>query len=226
MASVMNTPRDQARFLVEQLFDPAVGEARVRQLYGLPGYVAAESYRRLRDRFQVLDLSAAQKQAVVDVTATALVLANATGQVEDPAYATIDVDPGAHADRARFERAVGANPRIARCVRPTGRDRFYRLEMPRDGAQAGGAPCTDAWSSPALARTDATTSSGTGNALDRHTEGTGERPAGAPPAGARPEHPDIAAVPPREESPAGPGPWRYVVTDGPHGPVVTRLPAD
>jgi hypothetical protein len=147
MAIVTNTPRDQARFLVEQLFDPRIGPAGVRERYGMAGVLAAESYRRLRDVFQVLDLNATQKEAMVDVVETALLDAQATGQVDDPSHERIDVDPGPRADHQRFERAVAQNPSIVRCVRPNprGDDRFYRLELPRAGAAAGGAVCGAPW---------------------------------------------------------------------------------
>ena len=150
MASVTDRPRDQARFLVEQMFDPAVGEARVTALYGLPGSLAAESYRRLRDRFQVLDLSPAQRETVVAVVEAALVIGEAIGQVQDPAREWIDIDPGARADRDRFERAVAGDPAIARCLRPSpgGNDRVYLIEIPRDGTPGGGARCHAAWAAP------------------------------------------------------------------------------
>ena len=146
IASVVDRPRDQARFLVERLFDPSFGEARLTAMYGLPGRLAAESYRQLRNRFQVLDLNATQKETIVSVVEAALVAGDAVGQVRDVVNDWLDVDPGPHADRARFEQAIAESPAITQCVRPSGpADRFYLLVLPRDGAPAGGAVCRAPW---------------------------------------------------------------------------------
>jgi hypothetical protein len=147
MAAVTDTPRDQARFLVEQLFDPNGGEAAVRARYGRPGALAAASYRRLRDMFQVLDLSAAQKETVVDAVERALIDAGATGQVDDPRHELVEVDPGPRADRGRFERTVAQTVPVVRCLRPSRRadDRFYLLELSRSDAPGGGAVCAAPW---------------------------------------------------------------------------------
>jgi len=210
LASVADTPRDQARFLVEKLFDPRVGEQRVTILYGMPGQIAADSARRLRDIFQQLDLSAGQKETIVDVVEAALVDLGATGQVEEPGVEWVDVDPGPRADRGRFEQAVAASPAIARCLRPDAGDggRFYQLTLPRAGAGEGGAACVSPWSPAPPPAAVATTGSGFGNSGGSGAPGAAVEPA-APPVGT-----------------GSTGPGRYVVTDGPSGPQVVRQPGD
>lgn len=236
LASVADTPRDQAYFLAEQLFDPNVGASVVRTRYGLPGELAAESYRRMRDVFQVLDMSAAQRQSVTAVIERALVAGNALGQVDNPDYEMIDVDPGPRADLGRFERAVAAHRAIARCMRPPERTggHFYMVEIPRHGPWMGGAICHDAWTSPVIAAAPterlpgAVTDSGDAGlpvASDGGSAAGAEPSAGSieaaprPPAGAPESAPLPNDVPTNDASA-----WRYVVTSGPQGPVVTRVP--
>jgi hypothetical protein len=90
--------------------------------------------------------------------------------------------------------------------------------MPRAGARAdargGGAPCGEAWTPAAMARVDAVANAG----ADGTVRDSGERTAGTDESLAR-------TAPPDPPAPAA-GPWRYIVTDGPQGPVVTRAPAD
>ncbi|HUA53339.1 MAG TPA: hypothetical protein VMB81_14300 [Candidatus Sulfotelmatobacter sp.] len=147
MASVADSPHDQALFLVERMLDPRYGVAAVRARYGTAGALAAESYQRMRDIYRTVDLNAEQRQNLVVVVETALVVGGAVGQATNPDDEMVDVDPGARVDRARFEQAVAASRAIARCVRPTGRagDRRYLLEIPRHGVGRGGAICANDW---------------------------------------------------------------------------------
>ncbi len=145
MASAVDSPHDQALFLVERMFDPHDGVAAVRARYGTAGALAVESYRRMRDSYKTLDLNAEQRRNLVVVVETALIVGGAVRQVGNPDYQMVDVDPGARVDPARFERAVAASGAVARCVRPTGRagDRLYLLEIPRRGSGRGGAVCAN-----------------------------------------------------------------------------------
>jgi len=147
LARVANSPHDQALFLVQRLFDPHDGEAVVRARYGTAGALAAESLRRMRDLYRVTDLNAEQRENLLVVVETALIVGGALGQVDNPDFEMVDVDPGAGADRGRFEQAIAANRAIARCVRPTGRpgDRVYVVEIPRHGPGRGEAICANAW---------------------------------------------------------------------------------
>ena len=216
LAAVGSTPRDQARLLVEKLFDPAFGEARVRVQYGTAGALAAEAYRRVRDVYQVLGLNPEQKSAVVDVVSAALIAGGALGQADDPAIERIDVDPGTHADRARFERAIAANEAVARCLRPARGDRFYALELPRRGG-SGGADCRDPWS-------DAPVIAAQPEAGDARTSSGAAGDVGAPRTGGRDGSMAVAPLPPASTG-GDPGSMKYIVTDGPNGPVVTVAPA-
>jgi len=147
MASVADSPHDQALFLVERMLDPRYGVAAVRARYGAAGALAAESYQRMRDIYRTVDLNAEQRQNLVVVVETALIVGGAVGQARNPDDEMVDVYPGARVDRARFEQAVAASRAIARCVRPTGRagDRRYLLEIPRRGPGRGGAVCANDW---------------------------------------------------------------------------------
>jgi hypothetical protein len=230
VASVANTPRDQAQFLVEELLDPKYGETYVRGRYGTAGAVAAESYRRLRDVFQILDLDAAQKQAVVAVVERALLTLGVVGQVENPTYEMIDVDPGPRANRARFETAIAANTAVARCLRPDARsgERFYLVEIPRSGAWLGGGACRDAWGAPNVAArpvpAGASSSGSTGTTPSTGSNAPSSRAANPDAVEVAPLAPSDRAAPAPPVAPAD-GSWKYIVTDGPQGPVVTRAPA-
>jgi hypothetical protein len=242
VASVANTPRDQAQFLIEELLDPKFGETYVRGRYGTAGAVAAEGYRRMRDVYQILDLNAAQKQAVVAVVERALRTLGVGGQIENPNYEMIDVDPGPRANRARFETAIAASAAVARCLRPIARsgDRFYLIEIPRGGAWLGGGACREAWSGPSVAARSAPAgASDSGSAgASANTGSNAPRPRGpnADAVEVSPLAPDgrtESAAPPTA-APGAPGAppgappdggWKYIVTDGPQGPVVRRAPA-
>jgi hypothetical protein len=221
LAGVGSTPRAQARLLVEKLFDPGVGEAQVRAQYGLAGALAAESYRRVRDIHQVLDLNPEQKDSVVDVAAGALIAGGALGPIDDPEVERIDVDPGARVDRARFERAIAGNGAIVRCLRPIRRDdRFYQLELRRRGASAAGTECRDAWSTATIAAqppaADPRSNSGASGVAGNAGAGGAER--------ALPGAVEVAPLPSGGGA-SDPTAWKYIVTDGPQGPVVTVAPA-
>jgi hypothetical protein len=226
VVSAADTVRDQALFLVERLLDPRFGEADVRGSFGMAGALAVESYRRMRDIYQVLDLTAEQKRVVIDVVANALLAGHAVGQVDNPDYEMIDVDPGPRADRARFERAVAGHIAVARCLRPAD-GRAYVLEIPRRGAWLGGAVCRDAWAAPTPTARPAVTPSAAsdagfaaapraGSGVANGTVEVAPLPAGGVPGAARPP----SSVPPADASA-----WKYIVTDGPQGPVVTLAPA-
>src|SRR5262249_31409454 len=108
----------------------------------------------------------------------------------------------------------------------------------------GGAACSDPWSAaPAVAAQpeigDARTSSGAASDAGAPAAGGGGgstvfvQPRGQPDAaadnkGPRPPAPHravlVAPLPP-EGAPTDPGAWKYIVTDGPKGPVVTVAPA-
>jgi hypothetical protein len=234
-----NTVHDQAVFLVERLFDPRFGEAEVRSRYGTAGALAAESYRRMRDIYQVLDLSPEQRQAVVDVVANALLAGNAVGQVDNPDYEMVDVDPGPRADRARFERAIASHIAVARCLRPAtagAGERAYLLEIPRRGAWLGGATCRDAWAAPAVAGRAVPSPSAASDAGDANPAaqpGVADRTSSGASGGTVEVAPlPVAGAPAEARVPAGSAPlpgdasaWKYIVTDGPQGPVVTVAPA-
>jgi hypothetical protein len=236
LASVADTPRDQAYYLAEQLFDPNVGASVVRARDGLPGALAAESYRRMRDVYQVLDMSVAQRQSVVAVIERALIAGNALGQVDNRDYEMIDVDPGPQADRGRFERAIAANRAIARCIRPSEHTggRFYLVEIPRRGPWMGGTICHDAWTGPAIAAAQTerlpgavTDSGGAGfppnrdgkaaEGADRSAESIDVAPTS--PAGVPWSAPPANNMP-TDDASSG----TYIVTSGPRGPIVTRVP--
>jgi hypothetical protein len=244
VASVANTPRDQAFFLVERLLDPSVGADKVGPRYGLAGELAVASYRRLRDIYQVLDMTAAQRQGLVSVVENALIAAGAVGQVENPDYEMIDVDPGPAVDRARFERVIATQQAIAGCIRPPERTggRVYLLEIPRHGSWMGGATCHDAWTNPAIAAApmervpDGVPRGVPRGVTDSGSTGAPSSQANQPAAGiGRSSGPvDVAPLsssgsssgsPPSDASTRGAPPWNYVVTSGPQGPVVTRVPA-
>ena len=118
-----------------------IPDPRVRAQYGLAGALAAEGYRRMRDVYQVLDLSPEQKDSVVDVVEMALIAGGALGAVDEAEVERIDVDPGAPIDRARFERAIAESTAITRCLRPGRGDRFYQLELSRRGGSGRNRGC-------------------------------------------------------------------------------------